>query len=120
LSIIMTRATIGAAAESRAEAHLVAHGLILVARNWRCRMGEIDLIMKHGATLVFVEVRCRAHGGFGGAAASITGVKQRRIALAARHYLSALGKTPPCRFDAVLIEDGRLEWIRDAFQGSEA
>jgi putative endonuclease len=120
LSIIMTRATIGAAAEARAEAHLAAHGLVLVARNWRCRMGEIDLIMKDGATLVFVEVRSRAHGGFGGAAASITGAKQRRIALAARHYLAGLGKTPPCRFDAVLIEDGRLEWIRDAFYGGDA
>jgi len=106
----------GALAEARAEAHLAAHGLAVVERNWRCRFGEIDLIAKDGETLVFVEVRSRTSTAFGGALASIDAAKQRRLAAAARQYLARSGADVPCRFDAVLIEhDGRIEWLRDAF-----
>lgn len=88
----------------------------LLQRNYRCRFGEIDLIMRDGDTLVFVEVRSRAHAGFGGAAASIDAAKQARLVRAARHYLATLARVPDCRFDAVLFDAaGRPEWIRAAF-----
>lgn len=105
----------GQAAEQAAADFLSARGLRLVERNWRCKGGEIDLVMRDGAALVFVEVRARGSMAFGGAAASITAAKQARVALAARHYLAAKGLDMPCRFDAVLVQDGRLEWIKGAF-----
>lgn len=107
----------GALAEQLAADFLIRQGLRIVVRNWRVRGGEIDLICHDGDHLVFVEVRLRGQSGFGGAAASITPAKQRRIILAARHYLAGR-REQPCRFDAVLLdglEPGRIEWIRDAF-----
>lgn len=112
----MLKSQLGQSAEARAEAFLVARGLTLVARNWRCRFGEIDLIMQDGATRVFVEVRLRSRSDFGGAAASVTPAKQRKLAAAARQYLSTLKILPPCRFDVVaLASDAAPEWIRNAF-----
>ena len=109
--------TDGARAEEQAARFLAGRGLIILARNYRCRGGEIDLVCRDGATLVFVEVRLRTHPGFGGAAASITPAKQRRIALAANHYLA--GKPlPACRFDAVLLDGANLDWIRNAFDAA--
>jgi len=106
----------GAAAEQIAADYLVRQGLILVARNFRCRGGEIDLIMRDGETLVFVEVRSRSRSDFGGAAASITASKQARIILAARHYLAQHSMDAPCRFDAVLLQAGQLQWLPAAFE----
>jgi len=91
---------------------------MLVARNYRTPHrggGEIDLVMRDNGTLVFVEVRKRASRGFGGAAASVGGVKQRRIVFAARHYLMRLREPPPCRFDVVGVEGDRIEWLKAAF-----
>jgi putative endonuclease len=106
----------GRAAEERAARFLERQELPVIARNHRCRGGEIDLVCRDGRTLVFVEVRSRRNGDFGGAAASITPAKQRRIALAARHYLAATGRHGhDCRFDCVLIDGERIEWIRNAF-----
>ena len=108
----------GAHAELLAAQFLQRHGLKLVQQNYRCRYGEIDLILQHAGTLVFAEVRLRRHSGFGGAAASIDAKKQGRLIRAAQHYLATLAHTPPCRFDAVLLQaaDGSdMEWIRDAF-----
>jgi putative endonuclease len=105
----------GAEAEQRAADYLVAQGLLLVTRNFRCRGGEIDLIMRHHHTLVFVEVRSRARADYGGAAASITLNKQRRIILAARFYLAIHKVDAPCRFDAVLLQAGELQWLQAAF-----
>jgi putative endonuclease len=108
-------------AEGLAAAHLERHGLRTLARNYRCRAGEIDLVCDDGASLVFVEVRLRRDPRFGGAAASIDARKQARIVAAARHFLATRGARHadrPCRFDAVLLdglEAGRIEWIRDAF-----
>jgi putative endonuclease len=73
----MLKSGVGQAAESRAEAFLKTQGLTLVARNWRCRFGEIDLVMQDGSTLVFVEVRLRSRSDFGGAAASVTPPSRR-------------------------------------------
>ena len=92
-------------------------GLTIIARNYRCRLGEIDLVARDGSTTVFVEVRKRASSAFGGAAASITSAKRRKLLKAARHYISRLPRVPQCRFDALLIEGEppRIEWIRNAF-----
>jgi len=104
----------GHEAETRAARYLEAQGLRLIERNFRVRGGEIDLVCRDGRTLVFVEVRLRQRGDFGGAAASITRAKQQRIILAARHYLA--GKADcDCRFDCVLLDGENLEWIRNAF-----
>lgn len=107
----------GAEAEQLAASYLQRQGLTLVETNYRCRFGEIDLILRDGPTLVFAEVRQRSRSDFGGAAASIDARKQQRIILAARHYLAALNRTPPCRFDAVLLDStARLEWVKNAFE----
>jgi putative endonuclease len=112
----------GDAAEDRALAHLQAQGLRLLERNYRTPGrggGEIDLVMRTpDGTLVFVEVRQRATAAFGGAAASIGSTKQRRIVLAARHYLMRLRTPPPCRFDVVLLEYGGIQWLQGAFDAS--
>ncbi len=108
----------GDAAEDRALAHLLDAGLRLVARNYRTPGrggGEIDLVMRDGATLVFVEVRRRGRRDYGGAAASVGATKQRRIVFAARHFLLRFAAPPPCRFDVVALEDGRVQWLRAAF-----
>jgi putative endonuclease len=110
----------GQIAEQMAEAHLNAAGLRTLARNFRCRGGELDLVCHDGKSVVFVEVRLRGRSDFGGAAASITPRKQARIVLAARHWLAQAGRlaNAPCRFDVVLLDaldSTRIEWIRGAF-----
>ena len=111
------RARSGAAAEAAAAAFLAERGLSLIRANYRCRFGEIDLVLRDGATLVFAEVRLRTRSEFGGAAGSIDARKRARIIAAARHYLAGKPEVP-CRFDAVLLDrlaPPRIEWIRDAF-----
>ncbi len=116
----------GDAAEDAALQHLQRQGLKLVQRNFKTPGrggGEIDLIMREpGGTLVFIEVRQRASQRQGGAGASITGLKQRRIVFAARHFLLRLGSEPPCRFDVVLIDGttGHIDWLPAAFDASGA
>lgn len=110
----------GEEAEQLAERFLTGRGLRVIRRNYRCRGGEIDLVCEDGHTLVFVEVRLRGNSGFGGAGASITAAKQRRIVVAARHYLAGKQERP-CRFDAVLLDSlnaESIEWIRNAFDAS--
>ena len=107
----------GESAEVLAAVFLQQNGLKLVARNYRCRLGEIDLIARDGKTLVFVEVRMRTSNEFGGAAASITSVKRAKLTRTAHHYLATLSRAPACRFDAVLISgNGEIEWIKNAFE----
>ena len=110
-----TTGAAGCDAEARAEAYLAAQGLACIARNYRCRLGEIDLVMRDGRTVVFVEVRARASSAYGGAAASITDAKRRRVLAAARHWLAGRSPLPACRFDAVLLEGNELRWLRGAF-----
>jgi putative endonuclease len=108
----------GTLAEQQAEQYLQCQGLELIARNYRSRFGEIDLIMRDGTSLVFVEVRMRRNVNFGGAAASIDAHKQQRIIRTAHQYLAGLAHTPPCRFDAILIDDAKgdnLQWLKNAF-----
>jgi len=107
----------GAQAEQLAARFLQQHGLKLLDSNFRCRFGEIDLILRDGETLVFAEVRQRKNNDFGGAAASIDRHKQQRLVLTAQHYIASTPCIPPCRFDAVLIDaSGNIEWIKNAFE----
>lgn len=114
------RAT-GDEGEARALQYLQQQGLKLVTRNYRIGggphrpAGEIDLIMRDGDTLVFVEVRSRRSAAHGGAAASIGQGKRRRIIRAAQHYLLRLDRLPPCRFDVVALEGESLQWLQAAF-----
>ncbi len=107
---------IGDAKERLAEAYLKRHHLQPVARNHRCRQGEIDLIMRDGGALVFIEVRYRRSEQFGTAAETVDRRKQQRLAAAAGHYLQAHPSVLPCRFDVVAVSgDDRIEWIKNAF-----
>lgn len=107
----------GEPAENLAVAFLEREGLRILERNYRCKMGEIDLIAKSGDTTIFVEVRARSSEAFGGAAASITAAKRARLIRAARHYLARHRGDPACRFDVVLIRgaEQRVEWLPGAF-----
>ncbi|WP_101926220.1 MULTISPECIES: YraN family protein [Luteimonas] len=115
----------GAAAEARACAHLQAAGLTLVARNVACRGGELDLVMRDGDAVVFVEVRHRRSAFFGGGAASVDAGKRRRLVHAAQQFLQddRSLRERPCRFD--VVETGgtpdapTLQWIRDAFRADD-
>jgi putative endonuclease len=123
--VVVTTKAVGEDGESRALAHLLSQGLTLVQRNYRvaagphARGGEIDLIVRErDGTLVFVEVKSRKTGRFGGAAASVSVTKQRSVIFAARCYLRAFASPPACRFDVVAIEGERIEWLRGAFDAS--
>jgi len=118
----MDRKQIGMDAERRAEAWLSTQGLRLLQRNARCRLGEIDLVMRDQDQIVFVEVRTRGRSAFGGAAVSVDWHKQQKLIRTARFLLS---QNPhwsrfPCRFD-VLAYEGDSEttppmWYKDAFR----
>ncbi|MES3025820.1 MAG: YraN family protein [Pseudomonadota bacterium] len=103
--------------EQQALAHLQQHGLTLVEANFSCKGGEVDLVMRDGDTLVFVEVRQRASATRGGAAASITPAKIRRLVHAAQFYLKRFKAVPACRFDVVAIDGENLDWLRNAIEG---
>lgn len=111
----------GAAAEAAVQSHLLAAGLTPLARNVRYRFGELDLVLRDGACVVFVEVRYRRGGRFGGGAVSVDAGKRRRLVRAAQAYLAArpaLGRQP-CRFDVVAVSGStdapEFDWIRNAF-----
>ena len=102
--------------ERQALAYLQRQGLRLVEANFRCKGGEIDLVMRDGDALVFVEVRQRADRAHGGAAASISPAKIRRLVHAAQLYLQRLPSLPCCRFDVVAIDGEQLEWLRNVIE----
>jgi putative endonuclease len=106
----------GQAGEERALAYLQQQGLLLKERNFRCKGGELDLIMQDQRTLVFVEVRLRADARHGGAAASVTADKQAKLITAAQLYLQRLNTTPACRFDVIAIDNDKLTWLKNAFE----
>jgi putative endonuclease len=112
---------LGQHSEEIACQHLIAAGLTLLARNFFCKLGEIDLIMQEGEQLVFVEVRYRKTASFGQALETVTAMKQKKLSRAAAYYLQQSKKlnTTACRFDVVAITAQltakRIEWIKDAF-----
>ncbi len=107
----------GRAAERQAEAWLKQQGLRLLDRNYRCRMGEIDLIMRDRDETVMVEVRSRSRTDFGGAAASVSVAKQQRLIRAALFWQAQHPQAAELamRFDVIAIDGGHIRWIRDAF-----
>lgn len=115
----------GAAIEAAARRHLLAAGLRDMAANARFRGGELDLVMRDGACVVFVEVRYRRNARFGGGAASVDAGKRRRLLHAAQLFLAmhpAL-RDAPCRFDVVDASGDpaapTLHWLRDAFRADD-
>ena len=115
----------GDAVEDAALAHLQARGLRLLSRNASARVGEIDLVMIDGDAVVFVEVRYRAGGAFGGGAASVDAGKRRRLVHAAQAFLQRHPPhaEAPCRFDVVAASGDpaspALEWLKDAFRADD-
>jgi len=113
--------TIGQMAEDQACQYLLQQGLQLITRNYRCRMGEIDLIVRDKNNLVFVEVRYRKPSGFGSGAESVGYHKQQKLIKAAMHYIQHKSVLLPCRFDVISMtpyshKKPDIEWIKDAFQ----
>lgn len=112
----------GAWAEDRACEYLARHGLVALLRNYRCRHGEIDLVLRDGATLVFAEVRYRAHRDRVSGAQSVDAAKQRRLRASAEHFLQRHREHVECacRFDVLDIcgpeHAPQVDWIQDAFQ----
>jgi len=91
----------------------------LLTKNWRCRSGELDLIMRDKDTVVFVEVRYRRSNRFGGAAQSVDSHKQRKLARSAQQFLQqhSLLNSSPCRFDVIAMSAGTSpQWIKNAFE----
>ncbi len=111
----------GLEAEKLAATYLLNKGLKLAVQNYHCRFGEIDLIMKDGKILVFIEVRLRTNSKFGSAVASITPQKQQKLILTAQTYLQEFSKQHgdcQCRFDAILMNKAdieNIEWLCNAF-----
>lgn len=107
----------GDAAEARALEFLLDRGLLAVARNVSSKLGEIDLIMRDGEELVFVEVRARSRSDYGGAAASVGRGKQLRLRREAQRWLAGRygDRWPACRFDVCALQGADIEWIRGAF-----
>lgn len=110
----------GSMAETLACQYLEAQGLNLIKQNYRCRLGEVDLIMQDGQYLVFAEVRSRSDHRFGTPAETVSKIKQRRLIRTASYYLQRYRINMPCRFDIIAIthKDQRhlVEWIKNAFQ----
>lgn len=112
----------GKAAEALARRHLEQQGLRLLAQNWHCRRGELDLVMLDTDTVVFVEVRYRRHTAWGGAIESVDARKREKLTMAAMHFLQQESRWAkhPCRFDVIAINNHgsappQLNWIQNAF-----
>jgi putative endonuclease len=113
----------GGAEEDAALRFLLGHGLRLVARNFRCRGGELDLVMQDGETLVVAEVRKRSSTAFGTPAETVDARKRGRLLLAAQVFLAARPQfaRAALRFDVVALDRAdRVEWLRGAFDGGDA
>ncbi|MCU7906463.1 MAG: YraN family protein [Candidatus Thiodiazotropha sp. (ex Epidulcina cf. delphinae)] len=112
---------LGREAEQQALDYLTGRGLKLLERNYRCKAGEIDLIMRESDYLVFVEVRYRQSSDFGMALETVTAHKQRKLLATANRYLQTTDADAPCRFDVIALNGSgpaRIEWIKNAFQSA--
>jgi putative endonuclease len=115
----------GAAAEALAADYLQTQGLSVIARNLRCRAGELDLVCLDGEVLVIVEVRQRGRADFGGAAASVTRRKQRKLIRATQFHWQRRRewRARLLRFDVIALQGGpngtsEIAWIKDAFRAA--
>ena len=116
-----TSVSIGQFAEEQACAYLLEQGLVLILRNYHCRMGEIDLVFRDHNELVFVEVRYRKSSKFGSAAETVSYFKRNKLIKAASHYIQKYKIAMFCRFDVVAVTpkgdaDLDIEWIKNAFR----
>ncbi len=111
----------GSAAEDEALRFLQQRGLRLLARNWRCKLGELDLVMQDGDTVAVIEVRSRARSDWGTAAETVDARKQARLVRATRLWLARRPELAeqPLRFDVVTLDAGNLDWRREAFDVQE-
>lgn len=115
------RLKIGRSGEESAERFLCSKGMQVVERNYRCPQGEIDLVMRDGDTLVFVEVRRRASTSYGSPAETVAAPKQRKLIAAAQHFLLSqkISSRQALRFDVVgIVASGKgetVDWIANAF-----
>ena len=111
----------GSQAEDQALRFLQRHGLKLLARNWRCKLGELDLVMQDGDTVAVIEVRSRARRDWGAAAETVDARKQARLVRATKLWLARQPQLAeqPLRFDVVTLDAGELEWRREAFDAAE-
>jgi putative endonuclease len=112
---------IGQLAEDQACEYLISQGLQIIARNYRCSLGEIDAIVLDKTNLIFVEVRCRKSSQFGSAAETVNYHKQKKLIKTALCYMQHTSSSLPCRFDVVSVtphlhKPPNIEWIKDAFQ----
>jgi putative endonuclease len=118
--LAIDRQQLGSEAEARAAQLLQQAGFTVLARNYRCRMGELDIIARRAQLLVIAEVRLRSRQEFGGAAASITAAKRARIVRTTRYLLRVQPSLArlTVRFDALLLRApaGPIEWIEAAFE----
>ena len=115
--VAMTTRHVGAAAESKAATFLVNHGYRLVERNFRSKIGELDIVAFDGDVLCFIEVRSRANDRCGDAALTVNHAKQRRVTRAAHAYLSARRVVfHEARFDVVAITGDDIALLRDAWR----
>jgi putative endonuclease len=114
----MDRRQTGTLAENSAAAFLESQGFHIVARNFLRRVGELDIVARDGDLMIIAEVRTRADDRFGGAAASVSAAKQRRIVLTAGLFLDHRPDLRRCRvrFDVIVVRNGRIEWLRHAFE----
>jgi len=122
--IVLTRYQKGRDSEEVAARYLEKQGLKILDRNFRCPLGEIDLIARDGGTIVFVEVKSRYGKGYGLPQESVTRAKQKRLTLLAQWYLkSQKGDTRRARFDVLGIvwddQDPQVTWIANAFEASQ-
>ncbi len=113
----MDRRQTGTLAENSAAAFLESQGFTIIARNFQRRVGEIDVVARAGELLVVAEVRTRASDRFGGAAASVSRGKQRRVAATTALFLQNRPDLRRCRvrFDVIILRDGNVEWLKAAF-----
>lgn len=115
----MNKSRIGKLREAEAARYLRAQGYVLLEQNYRCRLGEIDIVAREGAYVVFIEVKYRADARYGYPQESVDKRKIARLHRAAQYYLLERYKngkeTPPCRFDVVAILGDEITLIRNAF-----
>lgn len=114
----MNNRTVGTLYEEKTAIYLQHRGYRILERNYRCKLGEIDLIASHGPYLVFIEVKYRRNGQLGEGADAVDWRKQQRIIRTASWYLmeKGIGAGKPCRFDVVSVTGDRFQLIQDAFQ----
>ena len=113
---VARRRALGVAGEDLATAWYVGHGCQVLARNWRCREGELDLVVRDGRSIVFCEVKARSSLAFGSPLEAVTPSKQRRIRVLATRWLQEAAVRPgPLRFDVVAVLDGEVEVVQGAF-----